>query len=243
MTTNSFLGRLVSLGGIDDVEQAAITAACGPVEVVEPNQHLVSVGDEPRCSIALLTGLACRVNDLSDGRRQILSFQVPGDGVDLYGYALRRLDHTVVTLTRCEISRIPFELLDDLVARFPHLALTLWRETILDASIMREQLVRVGQRPALERAANLFCEIAHRFDAVGLGRDGVYDLPVTQPILASALGLSAVHVNRVTRQLHQRGIATLSRKCLTILDRPALEQLGDFDPAYLETVKLHRSPR
>ena len=168
---------MIALGGIDAEEQAAIAAACGPTLVLEPDTAIVTEGEEPDFSVALLSGLACRANDLPDGRRQILSFQVPGDGVDLYGYALKRLDHTVVTLTRCEVSHIPHALLNGLVVRYPHLALTLWRETILDASIMREQLVRLGQRPALERTANLFCEIAHRMDSAGLAKGAGLPVP------------------------------------------------------------------
>ena len=240
MSIQPFISRLIALGGLDAAEQAALEAACGTPAMLPADTAIVSAGQEPDHSVALLSGLACRVNDLADGRRQILSFQVPGDGVDLYGYALKRLDHTVVTLTACEVSYIPHTLLDDLVVRYPHLALTLWRETILDASIMREQLVRLGQRPALERTANLFSEVAHRMDSAGLGTDGCYTFPVTQAVLAHALGLSAVHVNRVLRQLKAEGAATLTRSVLNVLDRSRLEALGDFDPRYLETVALHR---
>lgn len=243
MTPEPFLARLIALGDIDPQEQGAIAAACGPSITLEANQTIVEAGEEPDFSVALLRGIACRVNDLDDGRRQILAFQVPGDGVDLYGYALKKLDHSVVTLTQCEISRIPHAMLDDLVVRYPQLALTLWRETILDTSLMREQLVRIGQRPAMERTANLFCELIHRFESAGFQGGEKYAFPITQGTLASALGISTIHVNRILKQLRDDGVMMLSRSSLIIKDRRKLELLGNFNPAYLETVKLHRTLR
>ena len=242
MNPQPFLARLVALGDIDADEQAAIAAACQPSQIIEANEAIVQMGETPAFSVALLRGLACRINYLADGRRQILAFQVPGDGVDLYGYALKRLDHSVVALTRCEISRIPHAALDDILNRYPRLALTLWRETILDASIMREQLVRMGQRPALERTANLFCEIIHRMDSAGLATSRGYAFPITQSVLAAALGLSVIHVNRVMKQLRDAKVLTLSRTTLTVLDRAQLQSMGDFDPRYLEPVRLGAAP-
>ena len=151
--SNPFIDRLIRLGDISAEEQHAILDACEPPMEVAAGADIVSDGEEPGFSVAMLGGVAFRYKSLPDGRRQIISFQVPGDGIDVYGYALKRLDHGVSALTRCKVVHIPHERLDALITRYPRLTLTLWRQTVMDASLMLEQLVRVGQRPALERVA------------------------------------------------------------------------------------------
>ena len=236
--SNPFIDRLIRLGDISAEEQNAVLDACEPPMEVAAGADIVSDGEEPGFSVAMLSGVAFRYKSLPDGRRQIISFQVPGDGIDVYGYALKRLDHGVSALTRCKVVHIPHERIDALITRYPRLTLTLWRQTVMDASLMLEQLVRVGQRPALERVANLFCEFAHRLDQHGQGQDGVYRLPLTQALLGQAVGLSTVHVNRVVKQLREAGLAKLSRSTLQVLDSKGLKTLGGFDPAYLDPIGL-----
>jgi CRP-like cAMP-binding protein len=56
----------------------------------------------------------------------------------------------------------------------------------------------------------------------------------TQYQLADALGLSAVHVNRVLRELRDTGLVTFRDGHVTIQDYKALANLADFDPTYLD---------
>lgn len=62
-------------------------------------------------------------------------------------------------------------------------------------------------------------------------------MPLTQEQIGEALGITAVHANRVIRQLRQEGILEFSRGRVTILNQQALSDLADFDGRY-----LHQSP-
>jgi len=109
----------------------------------------------------------------------------------------------------------------------------LWLNTMIDAAIHRELIVSLGARSAVQRMAQLFCEMAERYEAVGLGsRDG-YALPLTQQDLSEILGLSLVHANRTLRELRERGLATLRNQQLAIQDWNGLAALAEFDPFYL----------
>jgi CRP-like cAMP-binding protein len=72
-----------------------------------------------------------------------------------------------------------------------------------------------------------------RYEAVGLAVDGTFKLPVTQAELADALGLSAVHVNRVVQDLRRSGLITWSSSVVTILKWEEFKARGLFDAAYL----------
>ena len=115
----------------------------------------------------------------------------------------------------------------------PHLTRLFWFMTNLDASIHREWVLSLGRRSALSRMAHLFCELAVRLGIVGLADETGYDLALTQTDLAECLGLTPVHVNRTLKQLRERGLVEFRGGRVAIQDRPGLERVAEFDPAYL----------
>ena len=106
-----------------------------------------------------------------------------------------------------------------------------------DEAMVVEHLVSIGRRSAIERTAHFFLELSERLQLVGLATDREFDCPLNQYVLADALGLSAIHVNRVLRQLRERKLMTLKDRRVTILDRAKLNILAGFQP---QQVGLHQ---
>jgi DNA-binding transcriptional regulator YhcF (GntR family) len=52
--------------------------------------------------------------------------------------------------------------------------------------------------------------------------------------LADALGLSAVHVNRVLRELREGGLVTFQKGRVTFDDYDAIVEFAAFDRSYLD---------
>jgi CRP-like cAMP-binding protein len=73
-----------------------------------------------------------------------------------------------------------------------------------DEAMVVEHLVNIGRRNAIERTAHFFMELAERLSLIGLGTEAEFKCPLTQFVLADALGLTAIHVNRVLRRLRER---------------------------------------
>ena len=156
----------------------------------------------------VVSGMAFRHKISSGGARQILSFHIPGDFVDLEGSLLNVADHNVQALTRCELAFVPTVALKKLFDAHPQVALAMWIDTLIDGSIFREWILNVGRRDARERIAHIFCELARRLEAAGMGSTEGYELPMTQEHLADAAGLTAVHVNRTLRAMDRDGLIT-----------------------------------
>ena len=97
----------------------------------------------------------------------------------------------------------------------------------------RELIFRLGRLGAEGRIAHLFCELNARLEMVGMAADGRYMLPMTQPDLAEASGLTGVHVNRVLRALREKNLLTFKAGEVNILDRKALAAVAEFEPQYL----------
>ena len=203
-------------------------------EVREPRDREVVLarGDFCSHSTVLIDGFMLRTID--DGvDRSIVSFQVPGDFVDLHGFALKRLDHDIVALGRTRVGIVPHEKLRTVLETEPHLARLLWFATLLDAAIHREWIAKRIKLRAPARVAHLIAELHQRLAMVGLSRKGGFDTPMTQMNLADMCGLSKIHISRSLRDLREGGIASFDKGKIEILDEAKLHDLGRFDPAYL----------
>jgi CRP-like cAMP-binding protein len=183
-------------------------------------------------STMLIEGTAARVMPRNRGRH-IVALHVPGDFVDLHAYALKRLDHDLVTVGPSLLGFVPHERLSEILRDEPHLARLLWFSTLLDAAIHREWIVRLEELTAEGRLAHLLSELWHRLELVGLGEDDGFDLPLSQIELSNACGTTTVHMNRTVRALREAGVAEIRRGRVNVPDRARLEKLGKFDPAYL----------
>lgn len=240
--TVSFLTRKFARSGSLSATDARLLDNV-PVHIrdVGRDQDLVREGDHSPHCILLIEGFACRYRTLSDGRRQIVSFHVSGDFLDLQGYLLDRLDHGIGTLTPSKIGQISHTAIEELLES-KSLTRRLWRETVVDGAIHREWLVNVGRRTAYQRVAHIFCELVTRLQAVGLARNGACDLPLTQGELADATGLSTVHVNRVIQELRRDGLITLRGRVFSAIDWEGLKRAAEVDPNYLKLLGHRHEP-
>ena len=70
-----------------------------------------------------------------------------------------------------------------------------------------------------------------------MGSKEGYACPLTQYLLADAMGLSAVHVNRVLRQLREGGMLTFRDGYVQFENYQRLVEFADFELTYLDQVE------
>lgn len=223
---------------ISSDEERAIRGIVDDVRDIRADEMVVRSGEELSTSLLLLDGWLARTKDLAGGERQVTELHVPGDFADLHGYALKRLDHDLMSMSDCRVAVVPHQNITALIEAFPRLGRVYWFCTDMDAAIQRELTLSLGQRSAISRMAHLFCELCVRLEVVGRARDNGYEFPLTQRELSECLGLTVVHANRTLQELRRRGLVELENRQLRILDRRGLEGLAEFDPAYLYLDKL-----
>lgn len=188
--------KLESIGTLSEEERQAIQSLPMRIHILGARQDIVRDGEQPTQCCLILDGWVCRYKLLSQGKRQILSFHIAGDMPDLQGLHAHTMDYGLSTVKHATVAFIARESLRELTARFPSLATLLWRDTLLDAAVVRAWMTGMGRRTAFERIGHLFCELYLKLRAVGLAGDYRCPLPVTQMDLADALGLTPVHINR-----------------------------------------------
>jgi CRP-like cAMP-binding protein len=229
--------KLESVASLSDEQRQAIERLPVRTHTLAARQDIVRDGDKPSHCCLILNGWSCRYKLLGDGRRQILSFHIPGDVPDLQSLHVHTMDHGLATLTKAKVAFIPHENLLDLTLRHPSIGALLWRDTLIDAGIFRAWMVGMGRRSAFEQVAHLFCELYLKLQAVGLAEHYRCPLPLTQIDLADALGLTNVHVNRVLKEMRGRALITLHGESLVIEAWDELLRVAEFDPTYLHLEK------
>jgi CRP-like cAMP-binding protein len=225
--------KLEVFGPLTTEERRALCELPLQLRHCEAHENLVVRGEPPDGVLLVLSGFAIRYTRFPDGRRQIVGLMLPGDLCDIRIGLVRRMDHSVAALTSLVAGVIPTADLYLVMEKHARLARALWWASFVEESIAREWIVNVGYRSAYERLAHLLCEVYYRFEAVGLARDHVCDLPIRQSELADTLALSAVHVNRTLMELRRTGLMSLDHRRLTIHDMPGLRAAAAFHPGYL----------
>lgn len=231
--------RRFSLLDAGDVE--AVEALSTPAKPYPAGRTLFHEGSVPDYVYLFIRGMGCRYKLLPSGERQILGFLIPGDLCDIQFLALNPPDHSVALLSDSQLVKISSRRIHELLADCPRIDRALALAASLDFAILREWLLNVGQRNALEKLAHIFCEMQIRLESVGqVEEDGSVELPVNQLTLADTTGLTPVHVNRTLQRLRSEGLIRLCHRRLLILDFERLAAVAGFDGHYLQIRQSQR---
>ena len=197
-------------------------------------REMVHQGQSDQAAYILSSGWVCSYKIQPDGTRQIVDFQVPGDFLGLRSVLLRTSDHSFEPIVTIEAAEVLKSDLLEAFAQTPRLATAILWAASRDEAMLVEHLVGIGRRDADARIAHFLLELGSRLALVGIGSKKGFDCPLTQYHLADALGLSAIHVNRVLRQLRESRIVTFRDGHVTFDDHRKLIELANFDPTYLD---------
>lgn len=218
---------------LDEDDRSALLTLAFTLKEVPAGGYVVREFDSPGPCQVLLDGFAIRAKLSADGSRQIIAVQLPGDALDLQHLYLDVADHNVQALTRITVAEVSREALRQLFESRINLLRAFTIENAVEASISREWLLNVGRRNGLERIAHLICEVATRLERQEVADMYGYVLPMTQEQLGDATGLTAVHVNRMLKNLEKPGFIARTRNKITIIDWTGLSALSAFNQTYL----------
>lgn len=195
---------------------------------VAAGNGIVREGDASSALFTLLAGWAFRYRTLSDGRRQIFNFLLPGDFIGLQHQLGQASSHGVEALTDITLCVFPNERLWDIYREHPGLGFDLTWLCAHEELIVDENLLSVGRRSAAERIAMLLIHLYKRAESVGMGDSGGVPFPLTQQHIADALGLSLVHTNKTLKRLQAQGLYTLRNGQLKLTKPAAMARLADY---------------
>lgn len=204
------------------------------------NEDFIRQGDRPDVTALVVSGMVARYHLLKDGRRQYLSFHIPGDLPDAQSLFLDRMDHAVCAIGEAELVLIPHAQIRRAFERRPMVGFAIWRETLIDAAIFREAITNNSGRSMPVRMAHLFCEIFYRARTSGLVDGNTCDLPLSQTQIGETLGMAIATVSRTLQALRRARLIEFKGGRLTVKDWRRLVVAGDFNPEYLHLKRAVR---
>lgn len=229
-----FARKLGAFVALSEKEKLAIDQLHQHRRVFPSKRDILQQGEVKQSAYIITSGWAFSYKILRNGTRQIVDFQVPGDFVGLRSILFRTTDHNVEPIARVEAAEVLVHELLEIFSETPRLATAVLWAASRDEAMVVEHLVSIGRRDAKERTAHLLLELGSRLKLVGLGSEVGYDCPLSQYLLADALGLTAVHINRVLRELREEELVTFQNGRVEVHDLDRLIRVADFDKAYLD---------
>jgi CRP-like cAMP-binding protein len=229
-----FARKLGTFIDLSEPELTVLASLHGRRKTYTAGTGMVHQGQPDQQAYVLAEGWACSYRLLPGGSRQIVDFQIPGDFLGLRSIMFRSAGQYVEPVTKVQASQVGANDLIEVFERNPRLGTAvLWAASRDDAMVI-EHMVGIGRRSAVERTAHLLLELGARMTLVGLGTKAGYDCPLSQYLLADALGLSAVHVNRVLRDLREQNLLTFRNGRVDMINFNGLVALANFDRDYLD---------
>lgn len=197
--------------------------------VAHAGQCIVHEGQADLPLYTLLQGWAFRFKTLSDGRRQILNFLLPGDVIGVQQHMGGVAACGVQALSDVLLCVFRSDALWELHRMAPALGFGVTWLAAHEESMAGDALLSVGRRSAEERIASLLIVMFKRVAALlpDAGAQGVPFL-LTQQHIADALGLSLAHTHRTLRKLEKRGLHRIEAGRLHLLDVKLLPQFADL---------------
>lgn len=158
---------------------------------------------------------------LSDGRRQIGAFHVPGDIFGLENGRVHRFTTEAVVDTAARLIRR--ESLETLAKNDGALAKNLLCMTTTNLQHAEDHMLLLGRKTSMERVVAFLIEMDRRLTATG-----ILALPMTRRDIADYLGLTLETISRSLSYLRELGILRFidnNQRHVVIMDRGQLAEL------------------
>lgn len=190
---------------------------------VRAKETFIHQGQDAGSVFSVTDGMVRLYKLLSDGRRQIIGFAMPGDFLGLalhnrYGFSADAVDD----VTLCRFDRMEF---DRLVSAKPHFLRRLHEFATHELVIAQEQMTLIGRRSAEERIAAFLVTMRERWTRVR-GGSVTIQLPMHRLDIADYLGLTIETVSRTLTKLQRDKIILIVPEAVRILDEAQLMRLA-----------------
>jgi CRP-like cAMP-binding protein len=215
---------------LSDEEKALLLSLEEDVRDYPAGTLLVSQGQKASDFFSLRSGWACASQLHRDGSRQIIDIFIGGQIMGLREVGLLHAHTTIETMTNVVACPFPRSRLSEVFAESRRLAVLFFLVLAQSHALLTQRLSNIGNKSATARFAHFILEMRARLNI----DDSSFELPLNQTIIGDALGMTSVHVSRVTGELKRKGLIEQEGSRITILDLDALARAAEFSDDYLK---------
>lgn len=228
MILSGFADRLGAFMTLTAAETVALQRLEERERAIKRNAILVRENDRLGELFILKRGMMMSYVILSDGSRQILRFLFPGDVIAVSALAYGRAPETVAALADSVVCPFERSAIARILVEHPRLAAAIMVLNQIERVALTDRLAALGRTSARARVASVLLEIQNRMRRIDPRDDDTFTLGLTQEEIGDATGLTAVHVNRMLRQLEDDGAITREAGRVTLHKTAALRREANF---------------
>jgi len=177
----------------------------------------------------LYSGWAFGYKLLEDGRRQILNIYLPGDSLGLSSFYGAFKDHDLEAVGNVQLCVFDAARLRIACRENPPLLDQIIHLIDIERIKLQQRLIGVGRRSSPENIAHFLYTLFMSLKSRNLTYGNACAMPLTQTVIADALGLSAEHLNRLLHQLRDDGLVSVSRGKMVIHDWAGFAERAGID--------------
>jgi CRP-like cAMP-binding protein len=166
------------------------------------NEEIFGEEESAEFVYKVLSGAVRTLRILSDGRRQISAFHLPGDIFGIEMGALHRFSAEAVS--DCQVVLVRRTHLERAAGQECKVARELWALAANDLVHAQDHMMLLGRKSASERVGAFLMEMAER-----AGGAASFDLPMSRTDIADYLGLTIETVSRTLTQMERDGAIAL----------------------------------
>ncbi len=180
-------------------------------------EEIYGEGEDAEFVYKVVEGAVRTHKVLSDGRRQITGFHLPGDLFGFESDAIHR--HAAEALSDTRVLIFKRRQIERVAAARAVVAYQLWEIATRNLHHAQDLMLLLGRRSAVERVAAFLLNVDDR-----VGGAGTFDLPMTRRDIADYLGLTIETVSRTVSQLEHVGALRRSGGRTVTLHRAHLQR-------------------
>jgi CRP/FNR family nitrogen fixation transcriptional regulator len=159
----------------------------------EPNEEIFGEEESADFVYKVISGAVRTTRLLSDGRRLIGAFYMPGD---VFGRELGETHRfSAEAIAQSEVALIRRSAVERAAERDGAAARSLWELTSHELEDLQDHMLLMGRKNAAERVGSFLLKLARRASS------GVVELPMTRCDIADHLGLTLETVSRTLSQM------------------------------------------
>jgi CRP-like cAMP-binding protein len=223
------LGELVS---ITSAEHAALERLEERERVVRRGSTIQREKDRVGELFIVRRGVMMTSTLLDDGSRQILRFLFPGDMIALSSLAYREAPETITALTEAIICPFERSALAGIIAAHPRLGALVLVYSQIERTALTDRLAALGRSSARARVAAVLIDMRNRLRMGDRNIADSFTLGLTQEEIGDATGLTAVHVNRMLRQIEEDGLIARDNGRIRFVNEAALVREANYVDRY-----------
>ncbi|MCK5812666.1 MAG: Crp/Fnr family transcriptional regulator [Cocleimonas sp.] len=193
------------------------------------NEHLFIEGDEHHTAYTLKKGWAICYKQLKDGQRQIVHIALAGDFIGYKSEPDEPIDYSVMAVTDCELCSFSEESMSELLKVDINLIHRLIAIQTKQNKTCRKSLSYVGQSQAKNKVAFFLVDLIERLKRRGVDVNSTVDFPLSRVDIADAIGITPVHLGRVSVELSQNEIVECRHNSLSVKNYAVLKNMADSD--------------